>query len=284
MENNRQSLFLLIAIITIANYLGNYFLSSAKINIRCVSFLSDPNSHSFSIAMVSLNSIILLLVLAHAYICTSESNHSWTTSPFSKDYFFDDNAVDFESAIVICEEAGGKLVQIQSAKENEFIQQTFRESGTYSIWLGAKNVIGTQNFHWLDGKQLAYSNWFSGWPHRQVNQCNAIIMRPDSGFWFDSDCNDSLGHSLCEKPGDLVSILFNKVTELEERLNGKILELEATIKVMQETIESNSKELEMVKSESSDLRDHVNDLATELKLNQDVNSELRIRVKLLEGK
>ncbi|CAJ1352607.1 unnamed protein product, partial [Effrenium voratum] len=69
----------------------------------------------------------------------------------------------FQEAQGRCEEASAHLVTIQSAEEQEFVQQL---CGERMCWLGLEEPPGSESWRWVDGTELAgYQNWEQGEPN-----------------------------------------------------------------------------------------------------------------------
>jgi hypothetical protein len=68
--------------------------------------------------------------------------------------------VTWETARRLCEEAGGRLVCIESRREGELMKKM---SNGRTLWLGA-TVDGSGRWTWLSGAEFFYSNWATGEP------------------------------------------------------------------------------------------------------------------------
>ena len=66
------------------------------------------------------------------------------------------------------EKAGGYLVVIESAKENDFVASLVREAGggvPMETWIGLSNDNESGQWTWVTGQKLDYANWNTGEPN-----------------------------------------------------------------------------------------------------------------------
>ncbi|MEZ5340907.1 MAG: lectin-like protein [Acidimicrobiales bacterium] len=88
--------------------------------------------------------------------------------------------------------AGGHLVTITSASENEFIRSNFLGEGGSSIWLGFTDAASEGTFAWVTGEPFVYTNWISGGllaadePFDLLGTSDYGAMSSASGGWEDS--------------------------------------------------------------------------------------------------
>lgn len=213
-----------------------------------------------------------------------------TFSYNSKDYFLIKEDKTFDEAVAVCHSpstAGNdqRLVEITSSEENEFIYKTIVKPNNHGVWLGATNVIGTNEFEWsangTDGDDTVstltnsaiYSNWQTGHPDKDVNQRNAVAMFwDDGGKWCDWHVSFAR-HALCQQIANVATNitqhseyielimevkqgyetirdqLIKTTDELNSKLNG-LLELNAIneplIKTQQNTISSLEQSLDNI--------------------------------------
>ena len=105
-----------------------------------------------------------------------------------------------------CQNAGGKLVKIETEEESRFItSKYFRNKGRY--WIGLSDSLKEKEWRWTDGTRLTgYENWRSGRPNNFFNQDCAAILKGRyhlvyfNAKWNDEDCSLKLGY-ICEKNG-----------------------------------------------------------------------------------
>ncbi len=81
------------------------------------------------------------------------------------------------------EALGGKLVEINSQEENDFVNQIFGDEGT--IWLGFNDVENEGEFVDSDGNALTFTNWNAGEPNNWQDNEDYVSIRGDSDRWND---------------------------------------------------------------------------------------------------
>lgn len=62
-----------------------------------------------------------------------------------KDYFFINELKTFDDAVMLCKSRGESLAEIRSEEEQEFVWAMIVEPSVVPIWLGATNIVGTNN-------------------------------------------------------------------------------------------------------------------------------------------
>ena len=110
-----------------------------------------------------------------------------------------------------CQNVGGKLVKIETDKENDFIKNKYLNTrGIY--WIGLSDIDKEGEWKWTDGTGLTgYNKWKRGQPNNIGDQdCVAILeggdypagpTRHHNAEWNDLTCSRKLGY-ICEKsPG-----------------------------------------------------------------------------------
>nr|XP_015210001.1 PREDICTED: macrophage mannose receptor 1 [Lepisosteus oculatus] len=104
-------------------------------------------------------------------------------------YTFSASVVDnWAHASVECMKLGGSLVAIEDPTEAVFLLQNaeLQRDRAKSFWIGLyKNVNGA--WLWIDNSVVDYTNWNSGEPSRQNDEC--VEMFSDSGMWNNANCH-----------------------------------------------------------------------------------------------
>jgi hypothetical protein len=116
--------------------------------------------------------------------------------------------LSFADARRVCVEAGGHLVNIGSAEENEWVAAL--HDGEH--WLGATDgrtdmVPGVGPYAWVNGETWAYADWEDGQPNAFETDCPAeyadgdcyehCAFQTDEGDWNDRSCWHTIP-SVCE--------------------------------------------------------------------------------------
>lgn len=90
----------------------------------------------------------------------------------------------WDEAKEYCEQMGGHLATITSEEEQRIIQECLENAGEYKqYWIGG---IKDENWEWITGENVEYSNWDSGQPSGNGG-CLEIY---NTGFWDDTNNED----------------------------------------------------------------------------------------------
>jgi hypothetical protein len=82
-----------------------------------------------------------------------------------------------------CLAMAGRLVTIDSAAENELVRSLV--AGTQRIWIGLTDQVVERVFVWESGAPLTYTNWATGEPNSQLNDC---VELNGGAYWNEEDC------------------------------------------------------------------------------------------------
>jgi len=114
----------------------------------------------------------------HRYYCSNTSNFDW------------------DAANAAAQAAGGDLVTINSAGENNWIQNQIQAS---TVWIGYNDVANEGQFEWSSGEASSYTKWAPGEPNNQGGNCCGVgnmnnadyaAMQRNNGKWYDrKGCN-----------------------------------------------------------------------------------------------
>ncbi|MEM6965618.1 MAG: lectin-like protein, partial [Bacteroidota bacterium] len=98
-------------------------------------------------------------------------------------YFVSNAAANWTTANAASTANGGHLAVIDSQAENDFIQNNINPA-TGSVWIGFNNINNGNNFQWVTGSSVVYTNWQGGEPNGAPNT-HAARLRNDTGKWTD---------------------------------------------------------------------------------------------------
>lgn len=103
---------------------------------------------------------------------------------------------DWNDAKRECEENDSHLVTFASAKENEFIYQTFGKGK--SLWIGLyRNPV---DFAWVTGESVSFTNWISASGNSPDEKCVEMIdYSVFHGKWNDHSCTPKKQGFICER-------------------------------------------------------------------------------------
>ena len=101
----------------------------------------------------------------------------------------------WEEAKIDAERLGGRLAVITSEKEHSILFQFigFREFFDKNLWIGAEDIDGDGQWHWVTGESLEYTRWAEGRPQKEAGRAamyNVSTTRTGEGqIWTDSGKN-----------------------------------------------------------------------------------------------
>ncbi len=105
----------------------------------------------------------------HRYYCSNGSSYQWN------------------QANAAAQAAGGYLVVINDAGENQFVQNAIMAS---AAWIGLTDQASEGNFEWVNGDPLGYTNWQYDQPNNYGGYENYVALKKVSGKWMDRhNCN-----------------------------------------------------------------------------------------------
>ncbi|XP_043937031.1 lectin-like [Protopterus annectens] len=116
----------------------------------------------------------------------------------NKQYAFINELKNYTDAEFYCRRQwkNGRLVSIHNAAENEFVlhlvNSNYRNSVSYA-WIGAVQLLESNQFIWTDGSTWNYTNWKSGQPDNDNSHgkeaCAEMYTENDyAGKWNDNYC------------------------------------------------------------------------------------------------
>ena len=114
-----------------------------------------------------------------------------------------DNKVSWHRAKELCEQMGGYLATITTAKENAAVATLIPNSyyNQKRYFLGATDEVQEGTWTWVSGEKFDLTFWTSGQPDNKNNRENYLVMSKNDGSWRDdddADNNSSLGGFICE--------------------------------------------------------------------------------------
>ncbi len=139
---------------------------------------------------LNLDDLPMPQVETNCPMCTEDNIPGFQYMGFfnGQSYYISDRADDWQDARRHAEAAGGRLLIITSAEENDYITSIFPGN---SAFIGLQDYDEEGVFVWVDGSKLSYSNWYSGQPNNYGNRQDYVeIMR--NGQWNDQSNNKSL--------------------------------------------------------------------------------------------
>ena len=114
-----------------------------------------------------------------------------------------------------CQNVGGKLVKIETDKENDFIKNEYLNTKDM-YWIGLSDIDKEGEWKWTDGTGLTgYKKWKSGQPNNKGHQdCEAILggdynVGHHNAEWNDLKCSKQLGYICKKSPGEKWSCMIS---------------------------------------------------------------------------
>lgn len=124
-------------------------------------------------------------------------------------YWFCRSGRSFTAATSDCESVGMRLVRIDSAAENQWVRDRYRDSAINlsDPWIGARDATTPGEWQWADGTLFwtggrmgsvvsgFYANWNSG--HPDNSRCGSFSGWDSNRLWEGRSCGDSR-HFICK--------------------------------------------------------------------------------------
>ena len=124
------------------------------------------------------------------FICEYENIDATKYTPVYKEnyngheYWFFEDAVDWQTAKKICEGKGGYLAIPNGADENAFILSGVQKTSKEEAWLGITDIAQEGVWKNVKGSSISYSNWETDEPSGYLGIEDYVEMYP-SGKWND---------------------------------------------------------------------------------------------------
>lgn len=114
-------------------------------------------------------------------------------------YMVFDRMMSWQEALKACEEAGGHLATVTSAKENDFVESLCASGAASGYYLGAADRFHSGIWSWETGESFVYSNWSKGEPGTE----SYLAMNKNNGKWYSAEGNaaEDIGF-VCEWEGE----------------------------------------------------------------------------------
>ncbi|KAK7108591.1 hypothetical protein V1264_016300 [Littorina saxatilis] len=148
--------------------------------------------------------VVSLALLLHGVL--SGCPNGWTQFQNSC-YEYMSSAHKWTDAQTSCKslDQHGKLVEIGSADENNFVANFVKSHGGQNVWVGINDMA--KEGHFVFGTStwgLPYTNWNPGEPNNNAGSedCVAIDVQRYNGHWHDQNCDNQLSF-VCEVVGQV---------------------------------------------------------------------------------
>jgi cysteine-rich repeat protein len=118
----------------------------------------------------------------HPFVCESEAALVFAATRHA--YRLHTRSRSWLEARDVCANAGGYLVSVESAEEQEFLRQHF----SIEVWLGATRGAG--GFEWTSGAPLVFTAFGRNQPDNAGGNENCLVFNRFDA-WADADCTSS---------------------------------------------------------------------------------------------
>jgi gliding motility-associated-like protein len=168
----------------------SYWLSVTQNGVTCSDtvtiYVNNPSITASHIESCSPGDSILMTVGAIPYIVPPGMIYKGLFN--GHHYFLSNYATDWNQAVNFLNQYGGKLVSINTAAEQAFINSL----GIAQIaWIGGSDAVTEGTWILPDGTTMTYSNWASGEPNNNLNNEDYLQIYT-TGQWNDGTPNNNL--------------------------------------------------------------------------------------------
>ncbi|XP_052693925.1 perlucin-like protein [Crassostrea angulata] len=135
------------------------------------------------------------------YAAGIRCQHPWVSFGRNCYYFSSKKEVNFYVAMNACNSMGGHLLEIQNAREDNWIAlQTNKRGYRYGVWLGFHDMHQEGNYVTLSsgGGKICYSNWHRGEPNNYGKSEHCATFRSTTRTWNDAHCKEIMNY-VCKK-------------------------------------------------------------------------------------
>lgn len=104
----------------------------------------------------------------------------------------------WEEAERYCENLGGHLAVINTEEENAYLYNYMVNCDFTSAYFGLLDVNNDNNWKWIDGSELSYTNWADGEPSSLSEPYGMFYFKFTDGKWNDGQWGDNTTAFICE--------------------------------------------------------------------------------------
>ncbi|KAK7480212.1 hypothetical protein BaRGS_00028597 [Batillaria attramentaria] len=144
--------------------------------------------------------LAILCFLSGVVLCAGQHCPNGWTYYGESCYFFGNEQTTWINAKTICDTVHGRLVEIDTAEENNFLVDRMKQHSAQQLWIGLEDFVVEGNFVWASTQETPeYSNWSPGEPNDDQHRedCASLLV---SGHWNDAQCEVSKYYFMCEMP------------------------------------------------------------------------------------
>ena len=191
---------------------NNVWNGEAPINIWNVqenSYNIELGEGTFTAVLQTYNAIQDYHECKSITFTTNVSSYSPIKTVVSKGHMYElyDKPTSWETAKLVCENKGGHLATITSSEEQKVIESLIRYGKRTFYNVGATNLENINEWKWVTGESMSYTNWAIGEPNNVANIERYLSVFNNENYlaqWNDTTNASTSGVSngfICEYDG-----------------------------------------------------------------------------------
>ncbi|XP_034318513.2 perlucin-like protein isoform X1 [Magallana gigas] len=159
--------------------------------------MESPRSLLLCLITIGLGTLIEVEGQIHASLIRCE--RGWVQFG-KKCYKFSHSTATFKDAMVMCNNNGGRLLELQSREEENWVDLQCRVRGYgFGVWLGLTDLQREGQYVTMsDAHRPRYSNWMRGEPNNGNRNEHCAMYWITKKAWNDTVCTGRINY-VCKK-------------------------------------------------------------------------------------
>lgn len=178
-------------------------------NVQGNSYNIELGEGTFTAVLQTYNAIQDYHECKSLTFTTNVSSYSPIKTVVSKGHMYElyDKPTSWETAKLVCENKGGHLATITSSEEQKVIESLIRYGKRTFYNVGATNLENINEWKWVTGESMSYTNWAIGEPNNVANIERYLSVFNNENYlaqWNDTTNASTSGVSngfICEYDG-----------------------------------------------------------------------------------
>lgn len=178
-------------------------------NVQRNSYNIELGEGTFTAVLQTYNAIQDYHECKSLTFTTNVSSCSPVKTVVSKGHIYElyDKPTSWETAKLVCENKGGHLATITSSEEEKVIESLIRYGKRTFYNVGATNLENVNEWKWITGESMSYTNWAIGEPNNVANIERYLSVFNNENYfaqWNDTTNASTSGVSngfICEYDG-----------------------------------------------------------------------------------
>ena len=178
-------------------------------NVQRNSYNIELGEGTFTAVLQTYNAIQDYHECKSITFTTNVSSYSPIKTVVSKGHIYElyDKPTSWETAKLVCENKGGHLATITSSEEQKVIESLIRYGKRTFYNVGATNLENINEWKWVTGESMSYTNWAIGEPNNVANIERYLSVFNNENYlaqWNDTTNASTSGVSngfICEYDG-----------------------------------------------------------------------------------